>query len=300
MPTQHGETTVMRLLDAKQTDISLEELGFESISLKYMQEATKLNHGMILVTGPTGSGKSTTLYTLLRLVDTQAKKIITLEDPIEYSLQGISQSQINEEEGYGFSTGLRAILRQDPDVIMVGEIRDLETAETAAQASLTGHLVMSTLHTNSAIDSVPRLVNMGVKPFILAPALNLIVAQRLVRRLCICAKEEVISESKKAHITQAIEGMQKRGIHLNSIPDILKKPVGCKNCSNIGFKGQIVIAEVLRFDDFLRNLILENKSISEIHHYVNQNLKMITLFEDGIIKTLKGLTTLEEVERVAK
>jgi type II secretory ATPase GspE/PulE/Tfp pilus assembly ATPase PilB-like protein len=300
LPTHYGEATVMRLLDAERADIPLEDLGFEGEALKNMQEAAQLTHGMILVTGPTGSGKTTTLYTLLQSIDTKAKKVITLEDPIEYNLAGISQSQIEEDNDYDFASGLRAILRQDPDVIMVGEIRDLETAETAAQASLTGHLVISTLHTNSAVESIPRLVNMGLKSFILAPALDLIVAQRLVRRLCECAEAQPITDAEKSHIEKTLQAVKGKGIEAPVVPSTLKHAKGCEKCGNTGYKGQLSVAEVLRFDQGLRNLILENKPMPEIYEYINKNSKMLSLHEDGVLKVIKGVTTLEEVVRVAE
>ena len=301
LPTHYGEATVMRLLDAERANIPLEDLGFEGLALQHMQEATKLSHGMILVTGPTGSGKTTTLYTMLQSIDTQTKKVITLEDPIEYNLEGISQSQIDQEHEYDFASGLRAILRQDPDVIMVGEIRDLETAETAVQASLTGHMVLSTLHTNSAVESIPRLINMGIKSFILAPALNIIVAQRLVRKLCPdCAEEKPITESEKQHISETIESIRNKGVEAPEVPNMLKHEKGCEKCGNSGFIGQISIAEVLHFDQGLRNMIMEDKPVSEVYDYINQNSKMLTIAEDGVLKVVKGLTSLDEVYRVAK
>lgn len=305
LPTHYGEATVMRLLDAKRNKISLEDLGFEGEALKNMQEASHLSHGMILATGPTGSGKTTTLYTILQSVDTKTKKVITLEDPIEYNLEGISQSQVQEDKEYSFAKGLRAILRQDPDVIMIGEIRDLETAETAVQASLTGHLVISTLHTNSAIESIPRLINMGLKGFVLAPAINLIVAQRLVRKLCPdCAELQPIAENEKQHITETLEGIKKKGIEIpenaESLPRLIKHAKGCEKCGNTGFIGQIAIAEVLRFDQGLKDMILENKPMPEIYDYINKNSKMLSLHEDGILKVIKGATTMEEIYRVAK
>ena len=301
LPTHYGEACVMRLLDAESAKIPLEELGFEGVALKNIQEAVGLTHGMILVTGPTGSGKTTTLYTMLTSVDTKTKKVLTLEDPIEYNLEGISQSQIDEEQDFGFAAGLRAILRQDPDVIMVGEIRDLETAETATQASITGHLVLSTLHTNSAVESIPRLVNMGVKSFILAPAFDLIIAQRLVRKLCPnCAETKPITDSEKAHITEILESIQKKGIEAPSMPTELKHAKGCEKCGESGFKDQVAISEVLRFDQGLRNAILENKPMPEIYEYIEKNSKMLSLLEDGILKVVRGMTTLEEVDRVAK
>jgi type II secretory ATPase GspE/PulE/Tfp pilus assembly ATPase PilB-like protein len=299
LPTHFGEACVMRLLDSGESALTLEQLGFEGQALKHLQESIQLPHGMILVTGPTGSGKTTTLYSMLQTIDTKAKKVITLEDPIEYDLIGISQSQVSPEKGYNFSDGLRAILRQDPDIIMVGEIRDFETAETASQASITGHLVISTLHTNSAVESIPRLVNMGVKGFILAPAMDLIIAQRLVRKLCTCATEQPISETEKARIQDAFTRMQEKGTVAPLMPVTLKHAAGCDKCGNTGYKGQIAIAEVLRFDSGLRDLILNSAPMPQLYNYVDHELKMTSLFEDGISKVINGVTTLDEVERVS-
>lgn len=299
MPSQWGETIVMRLLDSQKTFAEFGKLGYEGEALKNMMEALTLPHGMILVTGPTGSGKTTTMYSMLQSVDTKSKKVITLEDPVEYELAGITQSQVNHDVNYTFGSGLRAILRQDPDIIMVGEIRDLETAETAAQASLTGHLVISTLHTNSAIESIARLANMGVRGYILAPALDLIVAQRLVRKLCECAEEKPITETETAQIQPLLASMSKKGIEAPAIPSILKHAKGCDKCGTIGYVGQVAIAEVLRFDDGLRDMLLENKSMPAIYQYVTEHLKMLSLREDGILKVARGVTTLEEVFRVA-
>jgi type IV pilus assembly protein PilB len=299
IPSQWGETVVMRLLDSQKTFTGFDELGYEGVSLENMKRALGLPHGMILVTGPTGSGKTTTMYSMLQSIDTQAKKVITLEDPVEYELKGITQSQVNHEVDYTFASGLRAILRQDPDIIMVGEIRDLETAETAAQASLTGHLVITTLHTNSALESISRLANMGVKGYILAPALDLVIAQRLVRQLCDCAEEVPITESEKNQIQPLLDSIAKKGIEVPSMPSTLKHAKGCDKCGNIGYVGQVAIAEVLRFDQELRNLILEEKPMPEIYRYINEHLKMLTLQEDGVLKVIRGDTTLEEVFRVA-
>ena len=299
MPSQWGETVVMRLLDSQKTFADFDKLGYEGVALQNMKESLTLPHGMILVTGPTGSGKTTTMYSMLQSVDTQSKKVITLEDPVEYELGGITQSQVNHDVDYTFASGLRAILRQDPDIIMVGEIRDLETAETAAQASLTGHLVISTLHTNSAIESISRLANMGVKGYILAPALDLIIAQRLVRKLCECAEERPVTESEKAQIQPLLESITKKGIEAPAMPANLKHAKGCDKCGNIGYVGQMAIAEVLRFNQELRDLILQEKPMPEIHKYINEHLKMLSLAEDGILKVLRGDTTLEEVFRVA-
>jgi type IV pilus assembly protein PilB len=300
LPSHFGETCVMRLLDTQMTFETFENLGFEGEALRNLQEAVKLTHGMILVTGPTGSGKTTTMYSMLQSIDTKAKKIITLEDPIEYNLEGITQSQVNPEAEYNFATGLRAILRQDPDVIMIGEIRDIDTAETAAQASLTGHLVITTIHTNSAIESLARLVNMGVKSFILAPAIDLVIAQRLVRKLCPdCAGSRGITKTEKEHIQLIFDSLQAKGLKIPSMPSELKYPKGCGKCSDTGFLGQIAIVEVLKFNQELRDMILENKPMPAIYDYINKNLKMISMHEDGILKVVRGITTLDEVYRVA-
>ncbi len=201
----------MRFLDPNRGIVELSDLGVKGKNLKILEEVIKIPNGMILVTGPTGSGKTTTLYSILNQLNSSEKKVITLEDPIEYHLEGISQSQVEDEKGYTFALGLRSILRQDPDIVMVGEIRDQETAETAAQAALTGHLVLSTLHTNSAVETIPRLVNMGLKPFILAPALNVLIAQRLVRRLCpMCSEEREISQAEKDYLKKRVQQMQER------------------------------------------------------------------------------------------
>jgi len=299
LPSHYGETVVMRLLDSQRAFGEFDKQGFEGETLRHIREAVQLPHGLILITGPTGSGKTTTMYSMLQSIDSKAKKVITLEDPIEYNLDGITQSQVDHSVGYNFDTGLRAILRQNPDVIMVGEIRDQETAETAAQASLTGHLVITTLHTNSALESISRMVNMGVKHFILAPALELIIAQRLVRRLCDCAQSTPITETEKQQIQAALDSLQAKGVQGLTIPTELKHTKGCDKCAGSGFLGQIAIAEALRFTQELRNLILENKPMRDIQNYVEKNAKMITLYEDGMLKVLRGVTTLEEVYRVA-
>ncbi len=298
LPTHYGETAVLRLLDPNKGFANFEELGFTGANLDYIKEAITLPHGMILITGPTGSGKTTTLYSMLQSIDTKAKKVITLEDPIEYNLASISQSQVDPDNGYDFASGLRAILRQDPDVILVGEIRDLETAETAAQASLTGHLVLSTLHTNSAVESLPRLVNMGVKSFILAPALDLIVAQRLVRRLCNdCKQEGEITEAERKHMDEVIAKIKEKGYE---VPEATKlnHPQGCDICAHTGYIGQVTVAEVLRFTDGLRNLILDEKPMPEVYEYIEKEIKMLTMREDGVLKVLQGITTLDEIFRV--
>lgn len=303
LPTEYGETFVCRLLDSGRKVVEFEEMGFWNENLHQMEELTKISHGMILVAGPTGSGKTTTLYTLLEKFNKPERKVITLEDPIEYHLPGISQSQINEKRGYNFADGLRAILRQDPDVVMLGEIRDLQTAETAAQAALTGHVLLSTLHTNSAIESIPRLINIGLPPFMVAPALNTIISQRLVRRICpACQKPQAITESERTELAKVLETIKKirpslsKGTEL-AIPAELPKAPGCEICSHTGYKGRICVVEMLNIDAEIRDLILNGANSGKITELARAK-GMLMMHEDGILKVLKGFTTLEEVHRV--
>ena len=299
LPSKYGESCVMRLLDSQKTFSDFEELGFEGLALKNIKKGAQLPHGMILVTGPTGSGKTTTMYSMLQSIDIQKEKVITLEDPIEYDLSGITQSQVDSYAKYDFATGLRAVLRQDPDIIMIGEIRDLETAEVAAQASLTGHLVISTLHTNSALESIPRLINMGLKSYILAPSLELIIAQRLVRKVCPhCKKTRKATLPEQKQIEIVLEIVKSKNIEAPAVPTEITYGEGCDKCAGTGYLGQIVISEVLRFTEDLRALILADEPISKIRHHLNQHSKMLSLQEDGIMKVIKGVTTLEEVYRV--
>lgn len=298
LPTEFGETIVMRYLNPMRWIVSLEKLGIEGRNYEIIQKVLSIPNGMILVTGPTGSGKTTTLYSILNQINSNEKKIITLEDPIEYHLSGISQSQVQEELGYTFALWLRSILRQDPDIVMVGEIRDQETAETATQAALTGHLVLSTLHTNSAIETIPRLINMGLKSFVLAPALNVVLAQRLVRRLCeFCAIEQKPSESEKTFLLKIIENLRKRGVSLPPNSEKIKYPQGCPKCSKTWFNGQIALIEVLYISENIKNMILKNESSYNILQKALEE-GMITMEEDGILKVLQGITTLSEITRV--
>ncbi len=299
IPTPYGESFVSRFLVGGGQALSFEELGFQGISLKKMEKVTQLSQGMVLVTGPTGSGKSTTLYASLEAMNTPENKMITLEDPVEYPLQGVTQSQINEKKGYTFASGLKAILRSDPDIVMIGEIRDLETAETAIQAALTGHVLLSTLHTNSAIESIPRLINMGLPPFMVAPALNTLVAQRLVRKVCPkCHTKEAINQSEKEEFSQIFT-------HLNTVHPALKLQVpveipkvhGCEVCSNTGYKGRMVVDEVITVSSAMKDLILNNASSVKLIEAARQE-GMITMREDGFMKVAQGMTTLEEVYRV--
>ncbi|MBI4127213.1 type II/IV secretion system protein [Candidatus Peregrinibacteria bacterium] len=301
IPTEYGESFVCRLLDSAKKNLKFEDMGFEGRNLKILKDSLGIPNGMILVTGPTGSGKTTTLYSLLNEFNSPDNKIITLEDPIEYHLANITQSQINEKRGYTFGAGLRAILRQDPDIVMIGEIRDLETAETAAQASLTGHIMLSTLHTNSAIETIPRLLNIGLKPFMIAPALNTVVAQRLVRKVCsFCVEQKPVTEAERKILEAAIAEIQKIAPELKPvIPATLPHSPGCDKCSNTGFLGQISIAEMFINDDELKNMILADSPPDALFKYVRSK-GMLTMSEDGILKVLHGVTTITEVERVTE
>ena len=299
IPTPYGESFVCRFLISPERALTLEELGFEGISLIKLQKATKISHGMILSTGPTGSGKTTTLYSLLSMMNNAENKVITLEDPVEYHLEGITQSQINEKRGYTFAAGLRTVLRQDPDLVMLGEIRDLETAETGAQAALTGHILLSSLHTNSALETIPRLINMGLPPFMIAPALDTIVAQRLVRKLCAnCGTKETPSDCEKKEFEKVINNL--KAINPGAaveIPTEIPKIHGCEKCSNTGYKGRLVIAEVVTVTAEMKRLMMNNSSSVDLIAAARKD-GIITMREDGFIKVAKGLTTLEEVYRV--
>jgi len=299
IPTEYGESFVCRLLDSRKKDLKFEDLGFEGRNLQILQKALNIPNGMILVTGPTGSGKTTTLYALLSEYNQPENKIITLEDPIEYHLQGITQSQINAKRGYTFGSGLRAILRQDPDVVMIGEIRDQDTAETASQAALTGHVMLSTLHTNSAIESIPRLINVGLKPFMVAPSLSIVMAQRLVRKICsYCVQQEPLNSGETKALSMAIEQIHEVYPDYElSLPPTLPHAPGCDRCSHTGYLGQLSIAEMFENSAELQDKILEGATTSELFEVVRKQ-GMLTMGEDGALKVLRGITTLSEIERV--
>lgn len=296
LPGNNGETFVLRILGRSEISLRFDQLGFAGDSLQQIENELAKPNGMILTTGPTGSGKTTTLYTFLSRLNEPGVKIITLEDPVEYKLSGIVQTPITP--GFSFAPALRAILRQDPDVVMIGEIRDAETAETAMQAALTGHIVFSTLHTNDAAGAIPRLLNMGVKPFVLAPAVNAIIAQRLVRKLCEFCKQEIgLEPATLSRVKKIIDSMPKSANI--KIPKALKffHSPGCKQCNNIGYKGRIGIFEVIVKDPGLEKMILAGVSPIEIKDYAVSK-GMITMIQDGILKALAGITDVEEVFRV--
>jgi len=287
IPTPYSESFVCRYLPSDVKALTLEELGFQGQALKTLQDCTKISQGMVLVTGPTGSGKSTTLYSMLNIMNSPEKKTITLEDPVEYYIRGVVQSQISEKAGYSFAAGLRSILRNDPNIVMLGEIRDVETAQTASQAALTGHVLLSTLHTNSALESIPRLINMGLAPFMVAPALNTVVAQRLVRKVCTkCSTLDAIAETEKQEFDK--EKM--------IVPEKVPHAHGCDECSSTGYLGRLVIAEAITIDDEMKNLILKDASLTEIEE-VAVKKGMIKMKQDGLNKVAQGLTTMEEVFR---
>lgn len=306
LPLFNAEKVVLRILDVSNKVITLEELGFWGKGLEILYENIDKSTGMFLVTGPTGSGKSTTLYAVLNLVNKEGVNILTLEDPIEYYLDGINQSQVNTEVGYGFANGLRAALRQDPDIIMVGEVRDNETAELAIHAALTGHMVLSTLHTNDAIGAIPRLIDMHIEPFLLGSTLNVVIAQRLVRKICEFCKEEVNDIPEKI-----IDQVKKTIVEVNPIhlPKDLQDMIhredykfyrghGCPRCGDSGYQGRIAIVEVLSMNDDLKK-VLENGKLEEIERvFIEQGLP--NMQQDGVIKVLQGKTTMEEVLRVSK
>lgn len=303
LPTTFGESVVMRILRASGAgkDVSFAELGLRGSALAALERQITRPNGMIMTTGPTGSGKTTTLYSTLKKLHTPDVKIITLEDPIEYKLQGINQSQIDISRDYTFAKGLRAILRQDPDVIMVGEIRDLETAEIAIQAALTGHLVLSTIHTNSASGAIPRFMSMGVKPFLLAPALNAVIGQRLVRMLCTeCKVKDDLSADVLARVKKTLGDIPKTSGEKVPTKLTFWKGGGCEACLGIGYKGRIGIYEIMIMDKEIEKIIL-SKEVSEYEmEEIAVKKGMITMAQDGLLKALDGLTSVDEVFRVAE
>lgn len=286
MPTNHGERAVLRILDKQNARLDLVELGMDPASLDLFIRLIKKPHGIILVTGPTGSGKTTTLYSGLIILNDKKRNILTVEDPIEYDLVGVGQTQVNNKINMTFAKGLRAILRQDPDVVMVGEIRDLETAQIAIQASLTGHLVLSTLHTNSAIGAITRLDDMGVEPFLLASSLAGVLAQRLMRLLCKECKKPMLATEKECELL---------GVDAKESP-VIYHPVGCPNCRNSGYSGRSGVYELIAIDESLRTMIHDRVPEQKMRKYARELYP--SLRQDGFRRVLKGETSLEEILRV--
>jgi len=310
MPTFDGEKVVLRLLNEHAQVLSLEQLGFQSKALDAIKRNVDKPHGVILVTGPTGSGKTTTLYTVLNILNQPEVNISTIEDPIEYRMPHVNQSQVNSKIGYTFASGLRAFLRQDPDIIMVGEIRDQETAEIAVHAAMTGHLVLSTIHTNDAPTTMPRLAKMGVPSFLVGSTVNVIVAQRLVRKICTnCIQsynleDETIKEmEKQLNMESILKTLEKEKSIMSAKSGIKSqlfyKGKGCKQCSNTGYKGRMGIYEVLENSEAIANLIQKNAQAHDIQEQARSE-GMITMVEDGFMKAKSGITTIEEVLRVTK
>lgn len=284
LPSSHGERIVLRILDKQSAQINIDDLGLPEKILKNYKKSLKNPEGIILFTGPTGSGKTTTLYAGLRSLSDSSQNILTVEDPIEYTLKGIGQTQVNDKTGYTFARGLRAILRQDPDVVMVGEMRDIETAEIGIQASLTGHLVLSTVHTNSAIAAITRLKDMGIESFLLASSLKTIISQRLVRRLCNDCK---VTARPSSEISKSFSISEDHDIY---------KPVGCDHCNMTGYQGRIAISECVEVDKELKNLIHNNASENTMYDYVFKNTKSID--QVSIELVLNGTTSIEELVRI--
>ena len=303
-PTKNGEKVVMRILDPLTEKIDLPQLGLDGRALEVLERALAKPFGQILITGPTGSGKSTTLAGILKRLNSDDINIVTLEDPIEYYVEGVNQSQIHEEIGYTFATGLRFILRQDPDIIMVGEIRDRETAGLATQAALTGHIVLSTLHTNDAMGVIPRLIDMQVEKYLIPPTLNVAAAQRLLRRLCPeCKIKATANSGENKIINDAIMSMpaEYQKEFLSKEYEVYKPNLknACKVCNGKAYKGRIGIFEMLEMTDQLEKIILGNLSESAMRAE-SQRQGMITMFQDGILKVLKGMVSLEELLDIAQ
>ncbi len=295
-PTNYGEKTAIRVLDPTVGLLGLHQLGLSDYETKQVNEALARPYGMVLVSGPTGSGKTTTLYALLQKLNKDASNVVTLEDPVEYTLEGVNQSQVLPEINYTFARGLRHIVRQDPDIIMVGEIRDSETAELAIHSALTGHLVLSTIHTNNAVGTVPRLIDMGIQKFLIPSTLNLVISQRLVRKLCpLCKKEREASTEEISLIEEALKNIPKEAIGELVIkkPYIIYDPVGCTDCNNQGYKGRVGLFEVLRMTRELEDIIISTTSEAQLQEAAMKQ-GLITLRQDAILKVLSGLTSIGE------
>lgn len=301
LPTAYGESVVMRLLKSSAASLAFEDLGLRGLANDRLNEEIQKTNGMIVTTGPTGSGKTTSLYAILNKLNDEETKIITLENPIEYKLKGINQSQIDHEKGYDFADGLRSILRQDPDIVMVGELRDFETADVAINAALTGHLVISTIHTNSAAGAIPRFLAMGVKPFLLAPALNAIIGQRLCRRLCKHCKEEAVLEAGQAEkVKEFIEGIPESSGEKIKYEDMkFHKSKGCDKCSGLGYKGRVGIYEIFTMNKEIEKLLLSEQVSEYDIAAIAQKNGMLTMMQDGLLKANDGITSVDEVFRVA-
>ncbi|MFC1678336.1 GspE/PulE family protein [Patescibacteria group bacterium] len=310
IPTFDGEKIVLRLLNEKAQVLTLEQIGLQTKALESVKRNIAKPHGIILVTGPTGSGKTTTLYTVLNMLNTADVNISTIEDPVEYRMPHVNQCQVNTKIGFTFASGLRSFLRQDPDIIMVGEIRDHETAEIAVHAAMTGHLVLSTIHTNDAATTMPRLVEMGIPSFLVATTMNVIIAQRLVRRVCPSCiqslnldKESITEMEKQIDLEGILDTLERERAIMSAKKGLSSllfyRGKGCKRCGNNGYKGRVGIYEILENSEDISRLILKNASAKEIYTQAKSE-GMLTMIEDGFIKAKNGITTIEEVLRVTK
>lgn len=304
LPSAYGESVVMRILTGKQSGLQFEQLGLRGRALKELERQLQRPNGMIITTGPTGSGKTTTLYAFLNKLNTSERKIITLEDPVEYRIPGLVQSQIDHSKNYTFAKGLRAMLRQDPNVVMVGEIRDIETAEVAIQAALTGHLLLSTIHTNDAAGAVPRFLSMGVKPFLLAPALNAVIGQRLVRKIHDQCKVPVsLTQDQLEQVTTLLNTIPTNAPEKNHLPAPkdwkFYKGQGCAGCNRTGYKGRIGIYEVFTMNPDIEQMILQEDISDSRMRNIMHSAGFITMAQDGLLKALDSITAVDEVFRVS-
>lgn len=311
LPTETLESVVMRILDSRKGILPFHDLGFDAKIQKKIKEAINKKNGMVLVTGPTGSGKTTTLYAMLDDINVPEKKLVTLEDPIEYHLSNVTQSQVDEKREYNFSTGLRALLRHDPDVILIGEIREVSVAKLATEASLTGHLVFSSLHTNSAIGAITRLRNLGIESYNIASSINAIFAQRLIRKACpdCCGHQKITAEFESKlkdaidrvlyFYPELVDRVAKVGENSLEISSLLANKDGCSKCTHTGFVGQIAISEAFTFTDLIREKISEGETEMELLAHIKRTSDFLSLFEDGVRKVIEGQTSMDEVYRVA-
>lgn len=297
LPTKHGETIVCRVLKTNDVMISLDALGLQTHNKEVLKDQIDRSWGMILVTGPTGSGKTTTLYTIMSVLNSEDVNLSTIEDPVEYDLAGTNQIQVNEKVGLSFASGLRSIVRQDPDIILVGEVRDEETARIAISSAMTGHLVLSTLHTNDAATAFPRLTDMGIEPFLIASTVNLVIAQRLVRRVCVRCKENIVTDLEELEGNLPINILEKLGEGRTSIA--LTRGRGCEFCQQTGYHGRAAICEFLPMDRKIKELIMK-RADSDVIRDAAIEAGMRTMLDDGIAKVSEGVTTIEEVLRVIR
>jgi type IV pilus assembly protein PilB len=305
LPVMEGEKVVMRVLEKSGDAGDLEHLGLWGRNRSILEKRIREPFGIILITGPTGSGKSTSLYSFLQILNKEDRNIITLEDPVEYYMDGINQSQVRPEIGYTFANGLRSVLRQDPNVIMVGEIRDSETAELAIHAALTGHLVLSTLHTNDAIGAIPRLIDMGIEPFLLSSSIQAVAAQRLVRRICeFCKEEQPVTDAQKARVLELFTTIPKAEIEAYGLNDAMElvffQGKGCGKCNNSGYKGRVALYETIAVDETMHAIIADQKGNEGAVKKAALAQGMTSMKQDGLLKVLKGMTTLSEIERVTE